>query len=73
MSVKKVEMKKTYKVYTKWIGYSEITVDAKDEQEAKDFVAMGWYDPSEELQTGNGLDYGFEDEQIYKMEEEDDE
>tara|TARA_Y100000114_G_scaffold139804_1_gene144137 strand:+ start:53 stop:250 length:198 start_codon:yes stop_codon:yes gene_type:complete len=64
---------KTFKVYTKWIGYSEITVDAKDEQEAKDFVAMGCYDPSEELQTGNGLDYGFEDEQIYKMEEEDNE
>ena len=57
-----------YKVYTKWVGYSEIIVNAKDEQEAKDFVAMGNYDPSEELQTGNGLDYGFEDEQIYKME-----
>ena len=59
---------KTYKVYTKWVGYSEIEVNAENEQEAKDFVAMGSYDPSEELQTGNGLDYGFEDEQIYKME-----
>ena len=60
---------KVFKVYTKWIGYSEIIVDAKDEQEAKDCVAMGSYNPSDELQTGNGLDYGFEDEQIYKMEE----
>jgi len=25
---------KTYKVYTKWIGYSEIIVDAENEQEA---------------------------------------
>jgi len=60
---------KVYKVYTKWVGYSEIIVDAEDEQEAKDFVAMGSYDPSEELQTGNGLDYGYEDEQVYKIEE----
>ena len=60
---------KTYKVCTKWIGYSEIIVDAKDEQEAKDFVAMGSYDPSEELQTGNGLDYGFEDEEVLEVEE----
>ena len=60
-------MMKTYKVYTKWIDYSEIIVDAKDEQEAKDFVAMGSYDPSEELLTGNGLDYGYEDEQVYKV------
>jgi hypothetical protein len=58
---------KVFKVYTKWIGYSEIIVDAKDEQEAKDFVAMGSYDPSEELQTGNGLDYGYEDEEIIEV------
>lgn len=60
---------KTYKVFTKWIGYSEIVVDAKDEQEAKDFVEMGSYDPSEELQTGNGLDYGFEEEEVLEVEE----
>lgn len=29
---------KAFKVYTKWIGYSEIIVDAENEQEAKDFV-----------------------------------
>lgn len=60
---------KTYKVYTKWVGYSEIEVNAENEQEAKDFVAMGSYNPSEEVLTGNGLDYGFEDEQVYKIEE----
>ena len=58
-----------YKVYTKWVGYSEIEVNAENEEEAKDFVAMGNYDPSEELITGNGLDYGFDDEQVYKIEE----
>ena len=60
---------KTYKVYTKWIGYSEIIVDAKDEQEAKDFVAMGSYDPSEELQTGNGLEYGYDEEEVLEIEQ----
>ena len=25
---------KTYKVYTKWVGYSEIEVNAENEQEA---------------------------------------
>ena len=60
---------KTFKVYTKWIGYSEIIVDAKDEQEAREFVDMGSYDPDEEQQTGNGLDYGFEDEEILKVKE----
>ena len=60
---------KTYKVYTKWVGYSEIEVNAENEEEARDFVAMGSYNPSEELLTGNGLDYGFDDEQVYKIEE----
>jgi len=58
-----------YKVYTKWVGYSEIEVNAENEQEAKDFVAMGSYDPNEELLTGNGLDYGYDDEQVYKVKE----
>lgn len=62
---------KVFKVHTKWIGYSEIIVDAKDEQEAREFVAMGSYDPSEELQTGNGLDYGFEDEEVLQVKEQD--
>jgi len=62
-------MTKAFKVYTKWTGYSEIIVDAKDEQEAKEFVAMGTYDPSEELQTGNGLEYGYDDEEVLEVKE----
>ena len=61
---------KAFRVYTKWIGYSEIIVDAENEQEAKDFVAMGSYDPSEELQTGNGLEYGYENEEVIEIKEE---
>ena len=56
-----------YKVYTKWIGYSEIEVNAENEQEAKDFASMGFY--KKELSTGKGLDYGYEDEEVYKVEE----
>ena len=29
---------KTFKVYTKWTGYSEYIVNAKNEQEAKDSI-----------------------------------
>ena len=62
---------KTFKVYTKWIGYSEIEVNAENEQEAKDFASMGLY--KKELLTGKGLDYGVENEEVYKVEEVDDE
>jgi len=58
---------KTFKVYTKWIGYSEIEVNAENEQEAEDIASMGHYHPSKELQTGKGLNYGYEDEQVYKV------
>ena len=60
---------KTYKVYTKWIGYSEIIVRAKDDQEAKDSVAMGNYEPENELSTGTGLNLGYDDEEILEVEE----
>ena len=66
-------MTKAFKVYTKWTGYSEIIVDAKDEQEAREFVAMGSYDPSEEQQTGNGLNYGFDKEEVLEVKEVSDE
>jgi hypothetical protein len=66
-------MTKKYTVYTKWVGYSEIIVDAENEQEAKDFVAMGNFDITLEKATGGDLDYGFEDEQVYKIEENKDE
>ena len=62
-----------YKVYTKWKGYSEIIVDAKSPKEAEEKVLKGDYDLLDETMTGTGLDYGFEDEEVYNVEEEDDE
>ncbi len=58
-----------YKVYTKWIGYSEIEVKAKSEEEASEIVDEGSYDPGNERLTFNGLDYGGDEEEIYKVEE----
>ena len=60
---------KTYKVYTKWIGYSEIEVHAKSKDEAREMVDMGEYDPNNEKLTFNGLDYGGDEEEIYDVEE----
>ena len=51
-----------YKVYTKWIGYSEIEVEAKSEDEAKEMVDMGNYEPENELSTGTGLNLGYDEE-----------
>lgn len=62
---------KAFKVYTKWIGYSEIEVNAENEQEAEDFASMGLC--KKELLTGKGLDYGYEDEEVIKVEEVNDE
>ena len=64
---------KTYKVFTKWIGYSEIVVEAKSPKEAEEKVLKGDYDLLDETMTGTGLDYGFENEEVYNVEEEDDE
>ena len=58
-----------YKVYTKWIGYSEIEVRAKSKEEASEIVDEGSYDPGNERLTFNGLDYGGDEEQVYKVEE----
>jgi hypothetical protein len=58
-----------YKVYTKWIGYSEIEVEAKSEEEASEIVDEGSYEPENEIHTGNGLEYGYEDEEILEIEE----
>jgi hypothetical protein len=60
---------KTYKVYTKWIGYSEIGVEAKSPKEAEEKVLKGDYDLLDEIMTGTGLDYGFEDEEVLEVEE----
>ena len=58
-----------YKVYTKWIGYSEIEVKAKSEEEAKKLVNLGEYEPENELSTGTGLNLGYDEEEVYKVEE----
>lgn len=60
---------KTYKVYTKWIGYSEIGVEAKSPEEAEEKVLEGDYSLFREASTGGDLDYGFEDEEVLKIEE----
>jgi len=62
-------MSKTYRVYTKWTGYSEIKVEAKSEEEAKEMVDIGWYEPENEVHTGNGLEYGYEDKEVLEIEE----
>tara|TARA_R100001129_G_C5149268_1_gene198382 strand:- start:172 stop:378 length:207 start_codon:yes stop_codon:yes gene_type:complete len=58
-----------YKVYTKWIGYSEIEVKAKSEEEAKELVNLGKYEPENELSTGTGLNLGYDEEEVLKVEE----
>ena len=58
-----------YKVFTKWIGYSEIEVEAKSEEEAKEMVDMGNYEPENELSTGTGLNLGYDEEEVLKVEE----
>ena len=40
-------MSKVFKVYTKWTGYSEIIVEAKNEKDAEILVYEGNYDPSD--------------------------
>tara|TARA_B100002019_G_C21260711_1_gene596541 strand:+ start:2438 stop:2635 length:198 start_codon:yes stop_codon:yes gene_type:complete len=60
---------KKFKVYTKWIGYSEIEVEAKSEEKAREIVDEGSYDPNKEKFTFNGLDYGGDEEEIYDVEE----
>ncbi len=60
---------KTYKVYTKWIGYSEIELEASSLKEAGLKVLAGDYDITREASTGGDLDYGFEDEEVLEVEE----
>ena len=66
-------MSKTYRVYTKWIGYSEIEVEAKSEEEAGEKILNGDYSMFREASTGGDLDYGFDDEEITDIEEVSDE
>jgi len=53
---------KTYKVYTKWIGYSEYTVKAESKDEAEEYCMTGNSDT--EAHTGDGLSEGYDEEQI---------
>ena len=62
------KMSKTYKVYTKWVGYSEIEVEAKSKEEAGGKVLDGDYSMFREAFTGGDLDYGFDDEEITDIE-----
>jgi hypothetical protein len=60
---------KTFKVTTSWTGFSEITVEAETQDEAMDLVHMGEYDCNNEVSTGNGLKYGYQDEETIAVEE----
>jgi hypothetical protein len=60
---------KTFKVIRSWTGYSEITVQAKNEEQANLLVEEGEYDTDNEVSTGNGLDYGYENEEIIDIQE----
>ena len=58
---------RTFKVITSWTGYSEITVQAETEEQASDLVEEKNFDPNNEVLTGNGLDYGYENETIINV------
>ena len=60
---------KTFKVVRSWTGYSEITVQAKDEEQADLLVAEGEYDCNNEVSTGNGLKYGYNNEETIDVQE----
>ena len=60
---------KTFKITTSWTGFSEITIKADTLEDAIDLVRMGEYDSNDEVSTGNGLDCGYQDEEIIETEE----
>lgn len=60
---------KTFKVIRSWTGYSEITVQAKDEEQADLLVSQGDYDTDNEVLTGNGLSYGYNNEETIDIQE----
>ena len=60
---------KAFKVCTKWTGYSEIVVKAKSKVEAEELVMAGEYEPENELSTGTGLNLGYDEEEVLKVEE----
>ena len=60
---------KTFKVIRSWTGYSEITVQAASKEQAAHLVEAGEYDTDNEVLTGNGLDYGYENEETIDVKE----
>ena len=60
---------KTFKITTSWTGFSEIIIEADTLEDAIDLVHMGEYDSKDEVSTGNGLYYGYEDQEIIETEE----
>jgi len=60
---------KTFKVITSWTGYSEVIVQAENKELAIQAQDVGDYDIDKEVSTGNGLDYGYENEEIISVEE----
>ena len=62
-------MMKTFKVIRSWTGYSEITVQAASKEQAAHLVEAGEYDTDNEVLTGNGLDYGYNNEETIDIQE----
>lgn len=60
---------KTYKILTQWIGYSEIELIANSYEEAQEKVLSGNYCESNEISTGQGLEYGYDHEEILDINE----
>ena len=60
---------KTFKVITSWTGYSEVIVQAENRELAITSVDVGDYDTDNEVSTGNGLDYGYDGEEIIDIQE----
>jgi hypothetical protein len=58
-----------YKVYTEWTGYSVVTVEADNAQDAEDKVYCGDYLEENAQHTGNGLDYGYDHEETIEVRE----
>ena len=60
---------KTFKVIRSWTGFSEITVQAENQEQAQLLVQEGEYDTDNEVSTGNGLDYGYNNEETIDIQE----
>ena len=60
---------KTFKVIRSWTGYSEITIQAASKEQAAHLVEAGEYDTDNEVLTGNGLDYGYQNEETIDVKE----